>query len=99
MANGKLLLGSINLSELLEKAKKQHSAFNKATNGKIYANVVIWLNDEPDQFGNNVSIALSNKKDAETEKTYIGNAKYFTPKEPEPLSITDAELIDDDLPF
>ena len=99
-----LFTGSICLTELIEQARKQHSAFTKAENGKIYFNVQTWLNDEPDKFGNTMSHALNSKKDfAEKEgKCYIGNSKKAERKDPAPLSINDINSFSDvvdDLPF
>lgn len=103
MANGKLMTGSICLSELNEQAKKAHSAFSRSQkNQKIYVNVKVWLNDEADQHGNHASIQLNPKQDAETEKVYIGNLKYLEKKEPAPLKkeeVSEEIPIDDDLPF
>jgi len=48
----RLLTGSLCLTEIVEKAKQGHSAFTKAANGKIYFNILQWLNSEPDKFGN-----------------------------------------------
>lgn len=75
MAN-KPMKGSICLSDLSEAFKKNHSAFNKSeNNGKIYANIAVWMNDEPDQYGNILSFQLNSKKDALDDKVYFGNAK------------------------
>ena len=53
----KLFTGSICLTDISENFKKKHSGFSKSEkNGKIYANVSIWINDQPDQFGNDGSI-------------------------------------------
>lgn len=75
----KMITGSICLTDLIAKAKEGHSAFSKAQNGKIYCNILVWENDEPDQYNNNFSVQLNPKKDApETEKKqYIGNMKYL----------------------
>ena len=43
----RLLTGSLCLTEIVEKAKQGHSAFTKAANGKIYFNILQWLNSEP----------------------------------------------------
>lgn len=101
MANGKLFMGSISLTKLLEEAKKPHSAFYTGKDGKKYCNVKIWVNDEPDQFGNHVSLQINGKKDAEDYKVYLGNMKSFEQKEPEQFTQEDAADIpvDDDLPF
>lgn len=84
--------GSICVSDLVDLAHKKHSAFSKADNGKIYANVTIWLNDEKDKFGNLMSAQLNPKKDlAEQDgQPYIGNFKLAEPK---PLNSRDAESL------
>jgi len=48
--------GSICLTDLIEAAKAGHSSCSRSQNGKVYANVNIWLNDEPDKFDNVISI-------------------------------------------
>ena len=42
-----------------------------------YLNVSIWVNDEPDKFGNDVSIQQKTDKDA--PKIYLGNGKTYKP--------------------
>lgn len=103
--DSKLYHGSICISDLVEAAKKRHSAFSKSVkNGKLYANILIWENNEKDEYGNTHSIQLNStkeKKEAEG-KTYIGRAKPMERAEPQPISNSDvnniAEQIDD-LPF
>lgn len=101
----KLFSGSICVTDLLENAKKMHSAFSKSqTNGKVYASILIWENDEPDKYSNTHSLQLNStkeKKESE-ERVYIGNAKPIERKEPKPLTDKDAAEISepiDDLPF
>lgn len=86
---------------MLELAKKQHSAFSKANNGKIYCNVDIWINEEPDKFGNHAGIKAHPKKDSQDEKKFIGNAKWQERKEEAAVSKEDVNDLpaDDDLPF
>lgn len=101
----KLLSGSVCITDLIEQAKKTHSAFTKSqTNGKVYANILIWENDEADKYGNTHALQLNStkeKKEAEG-KIYIGNAKPIERKEPLPLNEDDAKSftgVVDDLPF
>jgi len=68
----KLLIGKINLSKI-DKAR-----LFKGEKG-IYCDIAIWFNEEPDQFGNNLSIQQSTKKDE--NNIYIGEAKFYVPKE------------------
>jgi hypothetical protein len=78
MANGQGYYGSICVTDLLEKLKEKHSSFSKsAKNGKIYANVGVWVNDVMDEYGNHASLKLNpskEKKDIE-KGFYIGNFK------------------------
>jgi hypothetical protein len=85
--NNTMFSGSICLTDLIALANSGHSSFVKGGNGKIYSNVIIWLNDEPDKYGNVMSVQLSSlkeKRDAEG-KVYVGNAKKFERQEPQPL--------------
>lgn len=69
--------GSICVSDIVDLAHKKHSAFTKADNGKIYANVTVWLNDEKDKFGNIMSAQLNPRKELREQdgQPYIGNFK------------------------
>lgn len=101
----KMFTGSICLTDLLENAKKAHSAFTKSqANGKVYCNILLWENDETDKYGNTHSLQLNSTKDKkESEgKIYIGNAKPVERKEPQPLSDNDTKTftnVAEDLPF
>jgi hypothetical protein len=92
--------GSLCLTDIMEKAKSGHSAFSKANNGKIYFNVNIWLNDQPDKFDNVISVQLNSKKDMKEQegKVYIGNAKPIKAAEPAAVAASDIEEFGD-LPF
>lgn len=102
--------GSFCLTDILAKAKAGHSAFSKADNGKIYFNVITWLNDEADKYGNKMSHQLNSTKEKREQELnanggkipYIGNSKEFEKKENKPLSQSDLGTIpdaEDDLPF
>ena len=94
MAN-KPMHGSICLTDLGDAFKAGHSAFNKSEkNGKVYANIAVWMNDEPDQYGNILSFQLNSKKDAADDKVYFGNAKLT-----EVVKAAPAQKTNDDLPF
>lgn len=98
----KLFTGSVCLTDLIEQAKKKHSAFTKSqNNGKLYVNLLLWENDEKDKYDNTHSVQLnSNKEMKESEgKIYIGNFKPVERKEPVPLSDKDTDTFDDGLPF
>ena len=96
----KQLIGSICLSDLIEQAKKGHTAFSKADNGKIYGNVKVWLNETKDKFGNDASIQINPKADTGFQFEYIGNLRYVEPKIQEVSQEDVANMPDDDdLPF
>jgi hypothetical protein len=44
-----------------------------------YLDLTIWINDKPDQFGNDISIEQRTKKDE--KKIYLGNGKFYVKKE------------------
>lgn len=97
MAN-QLFGGSICISDLMDMAKKGHSAFSKsAKNGKVYCNILVWQNEEVDEYGNSMSLQLSSEKDkreaekAQFGKGYIGNAKKLETKKP----VSSSDIKDD----
>lgn len=98
--SNRLLTGSLCLTEILEKAKAGHSAFTKAKNGKIYFNFLQWLNEKPDQYGNDSSLQLNSSKEKKEQegKVYIGNAKYMEAGVGEPVNPEEIPVADD-LPF
>lgn len=76
---GRMLYGSIDLSKI-----DKNKIVSKDKNGKVfengakYLNLVVWVNEENDQFGNMASIQESiSKEDREKgiKATYIGNLK------------------------
>ena len=99
----KLLNTSICLTDLMEKAKEGHSAFSRSEkNKKVYVNLLQWINDRPDDYGNISSLQLNSKEEKREQegKVYIGNSKEIKLKEPEPLKAGEIETVeDDDLPF
>lgn len=96
---GTKFYGSICVSDLIDLAHKKHSAFSKADNGKVYANINVWLNDEKDKFGNIMSLQLNPKKDLKEQdgQPYIGNCKE---SEAKPISSKDTSglSLPDDIP-
>ena len=82
----KLLFGKINLSKI---DKTKLFAGEKG----IYLDLTIWLNDKPDNYGNDMSIEQTTKQGE--EKIYIGSGKYHTPKELAPATEDDVK----NLPF
>ncbi|HRP30500.1 MAG TPA: hypothetical protein PKV73_01345 [Agriterribacter sp.] len=74
---GTKFYGSICITDIFDLLNKKHSAFTKGENGKVYASVNVWLNDNVDKFGNIMSIQLNPKKDLREQdgQPYIGNLK------------------------
>lgn len=85
--------GSICLTEMVEQAKKGHSAFSKAQNGKVYCNILTWLNEKEDKYGNIMSHQLSSQKDMREVEglIYIGNSKALQSSKP----VTKNDIDDD----
>lgn len=90
---------SLNFAELMAKAKAAHSAFTRSKNGTPYVALTIWLNDTPDQYGNDVKITLnSSKAKKESEgMIYVGNGS--TNKASGKRRQTENIAPVDDLPF
>lgn len=66
----------LNLS--IDVANLPKEKFVKAKNGKVYYNFTVSVNDETNQFGQNVSAFDSmtkEEREAGKKKTYIGNGK------------------------
>ena len=45
----------------------------------VYLDLIIWVNDEPDKYGNDISIQQKTDKDA--PKIYLGEGKFYVKKE------------------
>jgi len=99
---GKMLTGSIKLHKI-EKTKivTTNKYGEPFMDGAKYLNIVLWINDEPDQFGNNASIQVSQTKEERDQRikpTYIGNLKEFK-KDSGSMKAPSGETVEDDLPF
>lgn len=100
---GKPFHGSIDFTELMAAAKAAHSAFSRSEkNQHVYGKVTLWVNDEPDKFGNTMSIQLNPAQNSPDKKLYFGNFKGDLPKaNPQYAHPVDMNSVpdDDDLPF
>jgi|694.fasta_scaffold14321_12 hypothetical protein len=80
-------------------------------NGKKYLAIDIWINDEPNEWGNDVSANISQTKEereAKAKKVYIGNGqtkfgfddsiKVGSKPSPKPV-VTDDDDESDSIPF
>lgn len=70
-----LITASLNLSKI-DKAR-----IVTGKTGNKYIDVAIWINDQPDQYGNDVSI--QQRTNQGEEKIYLGNGRIFK-REPDP---------------
>lgn len=70
----KMYLGSIDLNKVEKEdiitTDKNGQPFK---NGAKYLNVVIWENENPDKYGNHISVKAGKKENS----YYIGNAKKY----------------------
>lgn len=78
----------------------------KAANGKIYINLVAGEKREPDQYGQDVYVAIDQSKEereAKALRVYVGGGWTVKPTAgPSPDQINDmppADLMHDDLPY
>ena len=90
-----LYTGSICLSDI-DKSKIAKSE----KNGKLYLSVDIWVNEQPDNYGNIGSINVRQSKEereAKEKKVYIGNFKQLEGKPQAGTYLADDKS--SDLPF
>jgi hypothetical protein len=62
-----------------------------------YLDLLIWINDKPDQYGNECSIEQKVKMGE--KKNYIGNGKFYVPKPVQVIDANDQSPESSDLPF
>lgn len=82
--------GSICVTDLMDALNKGHSAFSKsAKNGKVYCNIIEFVREAPDDYGQHASLQMSSikdKRDEEKDKfgklNYIGNLKKLETNQP-----------------
>ncbi len=70
---------SICLTDVQELIAKKHPSVNTAKNGKVYINLDMWVNDTPDQYGNDIAIKVYNKDTKESK--FVGNGKQYKPED------------------
>jgi len=66
------------LSASIDLAKIDKSKIKVSDKGQKFLNIDIWINDEPNQWGQNVSINIQQSKEErerKVKKVYIGNGK------------------------
>jgi hypothetical protein len=87
---GKLLQCKIDVTkinkELLFKGKKG-----------TYLDFNVWINETPDEYGNDCSI--EQKVKIGEDKNYIGNGRFYKPRPVQTETTPDVKKDDDDLPF
>lgn len=86
----KILSGNINLTKIDKtKIATRNAKGETFKNDGKFLNIQIFLRDEPDQFGNNASIAINQTKEereANEPKIYLGNAKIVWEGDNTPIS-------------
>ena len=94
----------INLSLRVDKLPKEK--FVQGKDGAVYYNFTIGVNDESNQWGQNVSATDSQTKEereAKKPKSYLGNGTVVwtdgTIKAVKKDSLAEKELVEDSLPF
>jgi hypothetical protein len=104
MANSERV--SICLDQLYAASKAGHPSVTKHNNGKTYINLTLWFNDKEDQYGNDISVQLTQPKDYTEKATYVGNGRRYKAQGAAPApaakQTAPAHIIDDasdSLPF
>ena len=98
----------LNVSLRVDKLPREKFVMGK--DGAVYLNFTVAINDEANQFGQNVSAYDSQTKeerDAKKAKNYLGNGNVVwtdgnikaVKKEGQPATQQAAALVDDNLPF
>ena len=99
---GTLINGSINVSKLPK------DKLDRAKSGDLFYNFTASVEDETDQFGNNVGIwdqQSKEEREAKEKRHYVGNAKVVwtdgkvSVAEKKVVPQESAPAVDDDLPF
>ena len=85
----KLISAKINVSKI-DKAK-----LFKGEKG-TYLDLTIWVNEKPDQFGNDISIEQRTGKDE--KKIYLGEGKFYVKAE-QKKAVSNTANASDDLPW
>lgn len=106
-----ILSVSIDLTKIdKSKIQKLDKKGNPFKNGAQYYNMQIFVNDDIDQYGNNVGVCdtqTKEQREAKEKKTYLGNGKriWSSNQQKATTGTTSAEspattsAADDDLPF
>lgn len=82
---GKLISASLDLAKI---TKDRIKVTDK---GQKFLNIDIWINDEPNQYGQNVSIneqQTKDERDRKDKKNYIGNGKTMDQTASKPANVT-----------
>jgi len=71
----KFISGYINLSEAGDAVREGSEAVFTNKKGQTCLKVVVWVNDEEDDYGQDSSFQANTPKDSVERKRYIGNGK------------------------
>lgn len=70
-----MLSGLINVTKLKDALQRGVVDSYTGKSGDEFTSVTIFINDEPDQYGNDASVKMNPVKDQADQKVYIGNLK------------------------
>jgi hypothetical protein len=95
---------SLDYTHLMELARKAHSAFSRAKNKKAYLALSIWINDQPDEYGNDVKVTMNSSQQSSKSEgsVYVGNGRTSDAKKARAKKGDNADTGSapvDDLPF
>lgn len=92
MAKAKRYEGSFNVSKFLELLESGDSSFVKLGNGEVHFNYLLWLNEQPDNYNNLITIK-SDPLSKDNKSVFIGNGKNYNTFKSNPASLDNKELI------
>jgi hypothetical protein len=83
------MYGSLDVTKIVELINAKHPAFSKSEkNGHVYMSLVVWVRDQPDEYGQDASVQPSVPKTATelereaNKKIYLGNLRWAKPEAP-----------------
>lgn len=100
--NGKIQTGQNGKRYVCIDDLSDHPFLKSESNGKSYVGVTVWVNDTPDNYGNDASIQLSQKKEdrqAKVKPQYIGKLKKNLPVDRTQQQTTSTIISGSGLPF
>lgn len=98
-----MLVGSIDLNKIdKNKIKTVDKDGNRFANGAKYYDIVVWVKDSEDQYGNIAGIQegiTKEERESGGKGVYIGNLREVRRNNTQPQTANAATRDEDDLPF